>query len=43
MSERKEASQAVVRILGAWKRVTPEMYGNGLININVHCRDTLRI
>ncbi len=43
LSERKEASQAAVRILGAWKRVAPEMYGNGLININVHCMDALGI
>ena len=42
-SERKEASQAAVRILGAWKRVAREMYGNILININVHCRDALGI
>ena len=42
-SERKEASQAAVRILGAWERVATEMYGNRLININVHCRDALWI
>ena len=40
-TERKEASHATLRILGVWKRVAPEMYGNWLININVDSRDAL--
>ena len=37
------ASPGAVRLLGICKYFAPEMYGAGLIDINVHCRDVLGI